>query len=101
MTVLFFAGARERVGTGRVVVEVDGGVCLGDAVDGALGLIGGGVALPSNVMLARNGVYVDRSVEVFDGDEVAVIPPVSGGRAMMMDRRGFGLRGMRLMGMRW
>ena len=79
VTVLFFAGARERVGTGRVVVEVDGGGCLGDAVDEALEMAGRGVALPSNVMLARNGVYVDRSVEVFDGDEVAVIPPVSGG----------------------
>ena len=41
MTVLFFAGARERVGTGRVVVEVDSGGCLGDAVDGALGSVGG------------------------------------------------------------
>ena len=56
MTVLFFAGARERVGTGRVVVEVDNGGCLGDAVDGALGLVGGSVGLPSGVMLARNGV---------------------------------------------
>ena len=40
VTVLFFAGARERVGTGRVVVEVDSGSCLGDAVDGALEMAG-------------------------------------------------------------
>ena len=80
MTVLFFAGARERVGIGRVDVDLADDATLGDAVDGALGMVGGGVGLPSNVMLARNGVYVDRSVEVFDGDEVAVIPPVSGGQ---------------------
>ena len=79
VTVLFFAGARERVGTGRIDVDLADDATLGDAVDGAVVMVGGDVGLPSNVMLARNGVYVDRSVEVFDGDEVAVIPPVSGG----------------------
>ncbi len=79
VTVLFFAGARERVGTGRVEVDVSGGAILGDVVDAAVGAASSGVVLPSGVMLARNGVYVDRSVVVEDGDEIAVIPPVSGG----------------------
>ena len=79
VTVLFFAGARERVGTGRVVVDVSDRAALGDVVDRAIGSSGSGVVLPSGVMLARNGVYVDRSVVVEDGDEIAVIPPVSGG----------------------
>ena len=81
VTVLFFAGARERVGTGRVEVDVSDGAVLGDVVDRAIGLAGGDVVLPAGVMLARNGVYVDRSVVVGDGDEIAVIPPVSGGSA--------------------
>ena len=79
VTVLFFAGAQERVGTGRVEVDVSDGSVLGDVVDAAVGAASSGVVLPSGVMLARNGVYVDRSVVVEDGDEIAVIPPVSGG----------------------
>lgn len=79
VTVLFFAGARERVGTGRVEVELTHAAVLGDVVDRAIGVTGVDAALPAGVMLARNGVYVDRSVVVEDGDEIAVIPPVSGG----------------------
>ena len=79
VTVLFFAGARERVGTGRVEVDVSDGAVLGDVVDQAIGSAGSGVVLPKGLMLSRNGVYADRSVVVEDGDEIAVIPPVSGG----------------------
>ena len=79
VTVMFFAGARERVGTGRVEVDVSDGAVLGDVVDMAIGVAGSDAVLPEGVMLARNGVYVDRSVVVEDGDEIAVIPPVSGG----------------------
>ncbi len=79
VTVLFFAGARERVGLGRVEVELGVGACLGDAVDGAISKSGQYVELPAGVMLARNGVYVDRTEVVEEGDEIAVIPPVSGG----------------------
>lgn len=79
VTVLFFAGARERVGTGRVEVEVSDGAVLGEVVVSAIETAGSDVALPDGVMMAQNGVYVDRSAMVEDGDEIAVIPPVSGG----------------------
>lgn len=79
VTVLFFAGARERVGTGRVEVNVADGGTLGDAVDGAIALVGAEYELPENVMLARNGAYADRSTILGNGDEIAIIPPVSGG----------------------
>ena len=79
VTVLFFAGARERVGTGRVEVDVVDGATLGDAVDGAVVSTGVEYVLPENVMLARNGAYADRSTILSDGDEIAIIPPVSGG----------------------
>lgn len=79
LTILFFAGARERVGTGRVELEVDDGATLGNAVDLAVGNTGGNQVLSEKVMLARNGAYADRSTIANDGDEIAVIPPVSGG----------------------
>ena len=79
VTVLFFAGARERAGIGRVEVELEPDSSLGDAIERALASVGRDGVLSSNVMLARNGVYVDRSDQLKDGDEVAVIPPVSGG----------------------
>ena len=79
VTVLFFAGARERAGIGRVEVEVDAGSSLDDAIGCALASVDRDGVLPSNVMLARNGTYVGKSEHLEDGDEIAVIPPVSGG----------------------
>ena len=81
VTVLFFAGARERVGTGRVELDLEDGAILGDAVERAIASAGsrGKDVLSGNVMVARNGAYADRLTVLRDGDEVAIIPPVSGG----------------------
>ena len=85
VTVLFFAGARERVGVGRVELDVSVGAYLGAVVDRAIASTGVEYELPENVMLARNGVYSDRSTVLNDGDEIAIIPPVSGGSAVISD----------------
>ncbi len=85
MTVLFFAGARERVGTGRVELNMSYGATLGGTVDEAIASAGVQYALPESVMLARNGAYADRSTVLSDGDEIAVIPPVSGGAVGVSD----------------
>ena len=79
ITVLFFAGARERVGIGRVELNVSDGATLGAAVDQAIASVGADYVLPANVMLARNGAYADRSTMLIECDEIAIIPPVSGG----------------------
>ncbi len=79
VTVLFFAGARERAGTGRVSVDVDSNSNISDAVAAACTQTPGDAVLPSNLMFARNGDYATGSTMVGDGDEIAVIPPVSGG----------------------
>ena len=80
VTVLFFAGARERVGTGRVDVEIVEDATIGSAVNDALESLNRDFELTEGVMLARNGDYADESTIVHDGDEIAVIPPVSGGQ---------------------
>ncbi len=72
--VRLFAGLRERAGSGAVEVELGDGATVGD-VWPKLGL----GDEPSGLLYARNRAYVERSEHVSDGDEVAVIPPVSGG----------------------
>ena len=72
MTVRLFAGLRERAGQGRI--ELDGVAHVAD-VWPALAL---GDA-PTGLLYAVNREYADASQELRDGDEVALIPPVSGG----------------------
>jgi len=72
VTVRLFAGLRERAGTGRL--ELDGVATVAD-VWPALGL----GDEPGGLLYAVNRTYVERTQELRDGDEVAVIPPVSGG----------------------
>ena len=72
VTVRLFAGLRERAGRARVelddvrrVEDVWPALELGEE--------------PPGLLYAVNRAYVDRKQELQDGDEVAVIPPVSGG----------------------
>jgi molybdopterin synthase catalytic subunit len=72
ITVRLFAGLRERAGVARVeldevarVGEVWARLDLGDE--------------PAGLLYAVNREYADRGTELHDGDEVALIPPVSGG----------------------
>ena len=74
MRVRLFAGLRERAGTGAVEIEVGDGATVGD-VWPQLGL----GDEPPGLLYARNRAYVDRVEALGPGDEVAVIPPVSGG----------------------
>jgi len=72
VTVRLFAGLRERAGTGRRELEdvesvgdVWARLDLGDE--------------PPGLLYAVNREYAGRDFELRDGDEVALIPPVSGG----------------------
>ena len=76
-TIRLFAGAREAAGTDRADLE---GVTVGAVLDGAVARFGPDFAslLPS-CRVWVNGEPADRDEGVGPGDEVAVLPPVSGG----------------------
>jgi len=74
VTVRLFAGLRERAGTGRQDLELRNGAAVED-VWPALGL----GEEPAGLVYAVNRAYVERDQALEDGDEIALIPPVSGG----------------------
>lgn len=76
-TLRLFAGAREAAGTDRDTVD---GATVGDVLDAAVARYGSGFAeiLPSCKVWV-NGEPADRADAVAPDDEVAVLPPVSGG----------------------
>ncbi len=76
VTVRLFAQLRERAGSSSVDVELPEGAVVRDAI-AALGEVAGG--LP--VVMAINREYADSDAPLAAGDELALIPPVSGGAA--------------------
>lgn len=72
--VRLFAMLRERAGRSSVDVELADGAIAGD-VWASLGI----GEEPPALGVAVNRAYADRSTRLADGDEVAFIPPVSGG----------------------
>jgi molybdopterin synthase catalytic subunit len=72
VTVRLFAGLRERAGTARLDVDDV------ERVDDVWAKLGLGDE-PAGLLYALNREYVDRGAALHDGDEVALIPPVSGG----------------------
>ena len=74
MVVRLFAGLRERAGTDRRDLDLGDGASVED-VWPALGL----GDEPAGLLYAVNRTYADRGQSLGEGDEVALIPPVSGG----------------------
>jgi molybdopterin synthase catalytic subunit/molybdopterin converting factor small subunit len=75
--VRLFAGLRERAGFAQrevdaaTVADVWAALELGDE--------------PGGLLYAVNKVYAERDQQLVDGDEVALIPPVSGGAFLLSD----------------
>jgi molybdopterin synthase catalytic subunit len=72
--VRLFAMLRERAGSSEVELELPEGARVSDALAQLEDVAGG---LP--VVMAVNRVYADRDAPLHGGDELALIPPVSGG----------------------
>lgn len=79
--VLFFGQIKDIMGKAEEEVEVPEGACLGDIFarfarsHPQLG------AMRNAIVLARNQAFVGPEETLRDGDEVALLPPVSGGIA--------------------
>jgi molybdopterin synthase catalytic subunit len=78
--VRLFAALRERTGAGSMELELPDGAVVGD-VWSALPL----GDEPPGILFALNREYTDRTAALDDGDEVALIPPVSGGTFRLSD----------------
>ena len=72
--VRLFAALRERAGSGNVDLDLPEGAAVAD-VWPALSL----GEEPPGILFAVNRAYAERAHELQAGDEVALIPPVSGG----------------------
>jgi len=74
VTIKLFAGLRERAGWSTRELELADGARIGDVwAELDLGL------QPKGLLYALNKGYADKSTELSDADELALIPPVSGG----------------------
>ena len=77
--VRLFAVQRELVGAREVPLELADGASVAAAWDGLVALHPGLAPGRDSVRFARNGAYADTATPLADGDELAIIPPVSGG----------------------
>lgn len=81
VTVRLFAGLREQAGVRERTVELAPGATVGDVWPAlALG------DEPSGLLYAVNRVYADAQHRLENGDEVALIPPVSGGAFVLSEQ---------------
>ncbi len=72
--VRLFAILRERAGCDAVELELPEGACVRDALERVTAITSG-----LSVVMAVNQEYADPDARLAGGDELALIPPVSGG----------------------
>jgi molybdopterin converting factor subunit 1 len=80
VTVLYFAHARDARGQASELLDLPEGTTVAALREQVAGLLGARVP---TFLLARNEAYAASSDALHDGDEVAVIPPVSGGSPLV------------------
>ena len=76
---LFFARYEELLGTTEVKLEMPSGSTVADAVEHLRSNATGGGGLPAKPLVAKNQKHVQLGVQLFDGDELAFLPPLGGG----------------------
>lgn len=76
--VLLLASYREKAGVGRLRLDLDDGATVGD-LSCAMCARFPGLPEAERIVVAVNNEYQEHDFVLSDGDEVALIPPVSGG----------------------
>jgi MoaD family protein len=82
VTVRFFAHLREKVGAAEVIQEVEPNLFLADLLS-RLAETYPLLAQPMSegrLLIVVNQVHVDTEYRLYDGDEIALLPPFSGGQ---------------------
>lgn len=79
MKVLFFGQLKDIVGRSEDALDVSEGGTAGSVFDHYAQSFPRLAALAGSTILARNHAFTSRSTPVADGDEIALLPPVSGG----------------------
>jgi molybdopterin converting factor subunit 1 len=77
--VKMFAMLRERSGAGEIELELPDGATVDDAIKAVAKKYAGLAEALGRTAWAVNLAMVDRRKVLIDGDELALIPPVSGG----------------------
>lgn len=79
VNVRLFAGLREVLGRGEVTLEVSEGATVGDLQGQLVGEYPAVGAFLPTLVWAVNEDYVAADHQLREGDEIALIPPISGG----------------------
>ncbi len=86
VSVRLFAGLRDRAGADRLDVELPAEARVSDVLAAMAGTPVGALG-PKQCVVAVNREYADTDSPVHEGDEVALVPPVSGGASPVREAR--------------